>query len=126
MRDFLNYKLIIFLALIVTGIKPNNGYSQTDKDGWKTLFNGKNLEGWKQLNGKAEYKVVDNEIVGISTLGTPNSFLCTVGEYSDFILEFEVFVDPLVNSGVQFRSKSLADYNNGRVHGYFCFVLLLL
>ena len=118
MRDFLNYNLIIFLAIIVTGIKPNNGYSQTNNDGWKTLFNGKNLEGWKQLNGKAEYKVVNNEIVGISTLGTPNSFLCTTNDYSDFILEFEVFVDPEVNSGVQFRSKSLASFNDGRVHGY--------
>ncbi|GAL80656.1 probable secreted glycosyl hydrolase [Algibacter lectus] len=82
------------------------------------LFNGKNLDGWKQLNGKAKYKVINNEIVGISTLKTPNSFLCSVEEYSDFILEFEVIVDPVVNSGVQFRSKSLAEYNNGRVHGY--------
>ena len=33
---------------------------------WEPLFNGKNLKGWKKLNGKAEYKIVDGAIVGIS------------------------------------------------------------
>ena len=32
---------------------------------WEPLFNGKNLKGWKKLNGKAEYKIVDDAIVGI-------------------------------------------------------------
>lgn len=33
---------------------------------WEYIFNGKNLKGWKKLNGKAEYKVMDGTIVGIS------------------------------------------------------------
>ena len=33
---------------------------------WEPLFNGKNLKGWKKLNGKAEYKIVDGAIVGVS------------------------------------------------------------
>lgn len=37
---------------------------------WEPLFNGKNLKGWKKLNGKAEYKIVDGAIVGISKMGT--------------------------------------------------------
>ena len=40
--------------------------------------------------------------------------------YGDFILEFEVKCHPDLNSGVQFRSESKPDYNNGRVHGYQC------
>jgi hypothetical protein len=111
-------KIIVFLGIIVFGFNPNKSHAQIDNNGWETLFNGQNLEGWKQLNGKAEFKVINNEIVGISKMGTPNSFLCSEKEYSDFILEFEVFVDPLVNSGVQFRSKSIASFNDGRVHGY--------
>ena len=51
-------------------------------------------------------------------MNTPNSFLCTKENYGDFILEFEVLVDPLLNSGVQIRSESRPDYRNGRVHGY--------
>lgn len=85
---------------------------------WRTLFNGKNLNGWTKLNGTAKYKVVDGAIVGISKIGTPNTFLATQKEYSDFILEFEFKVDNGLNSGVQFRSESKKEYNNGRVHGY--------
>ncbi len=85
---------------------------------WEPLFNGKNLNGWTRLNGTAEYKVVDGIIVGISKLGTPNTFLATKKLYGDFILEFEFKVDDGLNSGVQFRSNSLKTYKDGRVHGY--------
>jgi len=87
---------------------------------WVDLFNGENLNGWKQLNGKAKYEVVDGVIVGTTVLGTPNSFLCTENNYSDFVFEVELLVEPNMNSGIQFRSESKADYNNGRVHGYQC------
>lgn len=85
---------------------------------WEPLFNGKNLKGWKRLNGKAEYTVIDNSIVGTTKMGTPNSFLATTKSYGDFILEFEFKVDDSLNSGVQVRSESKKDYQNGRVHGY--------
>lgn len=85
---------------------------------WEPLFNGKSLNGWKKLNGKAEYKVEDGAIVGISKMNTPNTFLATNKNYGDFILEFDFKVDDGLNSGVQFRSQSLKDYQNGRVHGY--------
>ncbi|MBS6237724.1 MAG: DUF1080 domain-containing protein [Bacteroides sp.] len=85
---------------------------------WEPLFNGKNLSGWKKLNGKAEYKVVDGAIVGISKMGTPNTFLATKKTYGDFILEFDFKVDDGLNSGVQLRSESRKDYQKGRVHGY--------
>jgi hypothetical protein len=86
--------------------------------GWTPLFNGKDLKGWKQLNGKAQYTVQNGEIVGTTVAGEPNSFLATEKNYGDFIFEFEFKVDSSMNSGVQFRSESKADYQNGRVHGY--------
>jgi len=92
--------------------------AQKSKDGWQDLFNGKDLSGWKQLNGKAKYEVKDGAIVGTSTMNTPNSFLTTEKDYGDFILELEVMVDDKLNSGIQIRSKSNPDYMNGRVHGY--------
>lgn len=85
---------------------------------WQSLFNGKNLDGWKQLNGKAKYEVVNGEIVGTTVYGEPNAFLATNKNYTDFILEFEFKVDNDMNSGVQFRSESNEAYKNGRVHGY--------
>lgn len=85
---------------------------------WEQLFNGKNLKGWVKRNGDATFKVKDGAIVGYSKFGSQNSFLCTKKDYGDFILEFEFKVTDFLNSGVQIRSESSKDWNNGRVHGY--------
>ncbi len=87
---------------------------------WESLFNGKDFNNFQQLNGTATYAIEDGNMVGISKLNTPNSFLATKKKYSNFILEFEVWIDNGLNSGVQFRSESLKSYKNGRVHGYQC------
>ena len=83
------------------------------------IFDGKSLAGWKQLGGAADYKVIDGAIVGSSRPGVANSFLVTEKDYGDFILEFDVRQDVgPTNSGVQFRSLSTPEFENGRVHGY--------
>lgn len=87
-------------------------------DGWERLFNGKDLQGWKQLGGQAKFEAKNGEIVGTSVLGEPNSFLATEQDYGNFILELEVLVDTSMNSGIQVRSLSKPDYLYGRVHGY--------
>ena len=55
-------------------------------NGWKNLFDGKTLNGWKQLNGKAKYEIINGTIVGTTVSGEPNSFLATREDYGDFIL----------------------------------------
>ena len=84
----------------------------------RPLFNGVDLSGWEQKNGTADYRVEDGCIVGTTAEGSPNSFLCTGEDFGDFILMFRVKVDPRLNSGVQIRSESTPDYQDGRVHGY--------
>ncbi len=84
----------------------------------QALFNGRDLAGWKQLNGKARFDVRDGVIVGTTVPDEPNSFLATERNYQDFILELEFQCDSTMNSGIQFRSESRPDYQNGRVHGY--------
>jgi len=111
MKKFLSF-FILFLFSI-SGIVHA-------QDGWTNLFNGKDLTGWKQLNGEAKYEVVDGVIVGTTVMNTPNSFICTEKNYSDFVFEVELLVEPNMNSGIQFRSESKPEYNNGRVHGYQC------
>ncbi|HUQ97786.1 MAG TPA: DUF1080 domain-containing protein [Chitinophagaceae bacterium] len=85
---------------------------------WKALFNGKDLTGWTQLNGKAKYTVEHGAIVGTTVFNEPNSFLATDQVYGDFILEFDFLVESSMNSGVQFRSESTPGYKGGQVHGY--------
>lgn len=72
---------------------------------WTELFNGKDLDGWVQRGGEAEYTVEDGCLVGRTVLDTMNSFLCTEKSYDDFVLEVEFKVDPKLNSGVQIRSE---------------------
>ena len=85
---------------------------------WTNLFNGKDLTGWTQLNGKAKYAVENGEIIGTTVFNEPNSFLATTSSYGDFILELEFKLEDEINSGIQFRSENKSDYQNGRVHGY--------
>ncbi|MGZ8542000.1 MAG: 3-keto-disaccharide hydrolase, partial [Chitinophagaceae bacterium] len=105
------------ILFICTFFITIDGMAQTGNQ-WQKLFNGKNLEGWKQLNGTAKYEVKNGEIVGTTVLNQPNSFLATEHEYGNFILELELLVDTSMNSGIQIRSLSKPDYMDGRVHGY--------
>ena len=85
---------------------------------WRDLFNGKDLHGWKQIGGSADYQVMDGIIVGTAVPNTPNSFLTTEATYGDFILELEIYIDSDLNSGTQIRSNVDPNYRNGVFHGY--------
>lgn len=87
-------------------------------DGWVDLFDGKTLDGWHRINGTATYAVENGVIVGTSVVDSPNSFLASEKTYGDFVLELEAKLDTPLNSGVQFRSLSTPEFQNGRVHGY--------
>lgn len=108
----MNIKNTLAIAFALSAL---NGAMAAD---WKPLYNGKDLTGWEKLNGEAEFKADGDKIVGTSMVKTPNTFLATKDKYGDFILEFEYKVDDGLNSGVQFRSISDPNINNGRVHGY--------
>ncbi len=105
-KKFVIITILFSLPLVMTG-----------KDNPEKLFNGKNLKGWEILNGAADYVVENNQIIGISETGTPNTFLATKKDYTNFILEYEMKMDENLNSGVQIRSKSIPEYKDGRVHG---------
>jgi hypothetical protein len=90
-------KAFVALALTAAGVLPAAD--------WVKLFDGKTLDGWSLHSGRAQFQVEKGMIVGTAVKGSPNSFLCTNREFGDFILEFEVLVDPELNSGVQFRSQ---------------------
>lgn len=111
--------LLVSFVLLHTGCQQKTAELATTTEGeWVELFNGKDLSGWKQINGTAPYKVKDGAIVGTTVPNSPNSFLATEKEYDDFILEFEFMLHNDINSGVQFRSISDPAVMDGRVHGY--------
>jgi len=90
--------------------------SASKEAAWTPLFDGKTLAGWTQHDGTATYRVDGDMIVGTTTPGSPNSFLCTNKLYGDFELTFETKVDSRLNAGVQIRSAARKG-NRNRVHG---------
>jgi hypothetical protein len=88
----------------------------------ESLFDGKTLNGWKQVTGSATYTVENGMIVGTTIERSPNSFLVSDKRFpGDFVLEMETMMtDTNTNSGIQFKSNFDASANNGKgkVFGY--------
>jgi hypothetical protein len=99
------------LALLVSA-------SAARADDWESLFNGKDLTGWK---GRADlWSVKDDAITGYTKDGKipgGNSFLIWDGKVKDFELKVQF---KLVggNSGIQYRSKYVGKPEDFVVGGY--------
>jgi len=109
-------KLIVTLALAAlcstfsTFADPQK--PQSSEEGFKPMFNGKDLTGWEGV--KELWSVKDGAIVGQTTKENPakeNTFLVWKdGTVSDFELRCQFKLTPgdekgFANSGVQYRSK---------------------
>ena len=105
--------LFIFISVIIFSL-----CNISSNEPWEDLFDGKTLNGWNVKNGNAHYAVENGAVVGTAVLISPNTFLCTDSIYSDFILEYEFILNGELNSGVQIRSNSYPEFQDGRVHGY--------
>ncbi len=105
---FTKFKKYSLLALSLTFLLSTANAQK------KPLFDGKTLNGWKVLTGKAPYAITDGMIIGTMTSGSPNSFLVTEKEYGNFILELDIKLEGLeTNSGVQTRSHFNPTGNKG-------------
>ncbi|MGJ8725988.1 MAG: 3-keto-disaccharide hydrolase [Roseibacillus sp.] len=95
-----------------------------EKDGFKNLFNGKDLTGWRKTGGTAEYEPKGDSIRGFGKDVKGNTFLRTEDEFGDFIFAFQFkFNDKTGNSGCMFRGlhKEPTEKDpDGRVTGYQC------
>ena len=112
-----------FAFVLALGVTPlladHHGLPKPDKDGWITLFNGKDLSGW---DGNPDvWRVKDGYISGqLARLQGGNTFLVYKHPFANFELEAEwVLVDGKGNSGIQIRSKQSANgANKWVVSGY--------
>ena len=106
--------LLIAITLTVTCLAPD----KADEAGFKPLFNGKDLTGWK--GDMKRWSVEEGAITGKTSAEDPlkyNTFLVwDGGEVSDFELRFSYKIVK-GNSGVQYRSK-LMDPEKFIVGGY--------
>jgi hypothetical protein len=106
----------LVLALTITAL----GYAKSaladehpkidPSQGWKSLFNGKNLNGWRQIKSMGRWtletapEATGTWVVENGTLARKGGAdLWTVDQYADFILDLEFKIAPGCNSGVLFR-----------------------
>ena len=70
----------------------------------KSIFNGKNLDGWK-VYGTEKWYVEEGELVCESGPNREYGYLATKKKYKNFILEISFYQESDGNSGVFFRSS---------------------
>ncbi|MEM9025337.1 MAG: DUF1080 domain-containing protein [Verrucomicrobiota bacterium] len=77
---------------------------------WKSLFNGKDFDGWEyrgKMEGGPIFKVEDGVIVASTVIPrNPTTYMATTKSYGDFELVFDSYVEKNLNTGVQFRSTA--------------------
>ncbi len=77
------------------------------RGGFVKLFNGKDLTGWKLVNGRGKGYVVENGVIVCPQDGGGNLF--TEKEYSDFVLKLEWRLWDGGNNGVGIRAPLEGD-----------------
>ncbi len=108
-------KLLLAISLLLA-VTPFGQAEDKAKDkadeGWVSLFNGKDLTGWK-ISEKGDWKVVDGAIV------TPpqRSHLFTEMEFKNFEFKAEVMTEPGSNSGIYIHTAYEETFPT---HGYEC------
>jgi hypothetical protein len=85
--------LTIFLAFLVIKVQAQN----------KSLFNGKNLDGW-QVHGTENWYVEKGDLISASGPDEAYGYLSTTDDYQDFDLILEFQQESNGNSGVFIRS----------------------
>jgi len=118
--NFTKSLLLIFAAALILSVPV---FAQKDDAPWKSLFNGKNLDGWKMVGSKGVAYVKDGEIICHRTPDTPeHTFVTSERKYSNFILEIDFKLDPPgFSTGVLIRcidAKANPDTTKVRLYGY--------
>jgi Domain of Unknown Function (DUF1080) len=95
----MNLRSVIAAGLFLIGAavlwQSHETFGQT---GWKTLFDGSNLNNWEPI-GNANWRLVN----GIVQADLGNGYLVSKEDYADFDLRAEFWVDATANSGIFIR-----------------------
>ena len=91
-----------FTALLAAAVSLTALQAEPDKDGWISLFNGKDLAGWVEV-GKEKWTVEEGEIKG-EAISKAYGYLQTEKTYKDFVLSLHFKCEGDGNSGVFFHT----------------------
>lgn len=92
-------------AAAVAVVLPITGAEE--KDAWVSLFNGKDLTGWKAPEPNPFWTVADGVLTGGNDAQKKGSMLYTADSYGDFELEAEARWTGEIDSGFMVRKPEL-------------------
>ncbi len=81
-----------------------NAQAADDGEGWRPIFDGKTLKGWKGSEGPGHWSVENGVIVG---RGTRSHLYYMAETFKDFEFTAEVKTQPKTNSGIYFHTRYL-------------------
>jgi len=101
----------LLVAIVLVGgasAADNELTAEEQSDGWVLLFNGHDLGGWKNNDGKPVAAKIENGAINVH--GTGGYLLVYDQPFGDFIFKCDVKMsEPECNSGVFVRTGDLAD-----------------
>ena len=96
---------------VLNAAKPNVLSKSEIADGWKLLFDGKTLNGWRDFNGSAltqPWHVVDGCIQANGDGSDLSGYIVTDRQYDNFILDWEWKLAYGGNSGMIYHVVELS------------------
>jgi hypothetical protein len=98
--------LPLVVITCIASLTNQSAFGRDTDDGWISLFNGKNLDGWKASENKATFSVRD----GIIIVKGPRSHLYYTGtvenaSFTDFEFKADIMTKPKANSGMYFHTE---------------------
>ena len=104
LRSFSTVAMLTICLLYPLAYAQDTSPASPDKDGWLSLFNGKDLAGWQKAREPREDPLWTVEDGSMTNLEGARD-IATVEEFTDFELTLEYKTVPHGNSGVYLRGR---------------------
>jgi hypothetical protein len=110
--------LYLFLAAFFTNCSStkhtNESVTMKNEDGWKVLFDGKTLNGWRTYRNKTSnsWSVKDGYLYCMGSATNKSDLradLITADQYENFELQIDWKISPQGNSGIMYRATEEFD-----------------
>src|SRR5258705_10423180 len=96
--------ILLGLALALVLTAKMTSAADEKEDGFKVIFDGKSMDGWKVAENPDTFKLKDGEAV----TGGPRAHMFYVGDpqpFKNFELRVDVMTEPNSNGGIFFHNK---------------------
>jgi len=112
--------MLLFASVLFSCTEKQNVLSEKEKqDGWKLLFDGQSMNGWKNYNapGITGWSVEEGSLASSGTGGDASGYIITDKQYDNFELAFDWKISAGGNSGVIYHALEGAKFKTPYLTG---------